>query len=799
MTLKKETLNFVLMGAKHTGKTVYLSTLYGAETTITTKSKSTKDYLQGQWDYLKNEQTPSATSARLILLDLVYKSKEYNVPFRIDDYDGYFAETLSNDDPATQADRDALKYNIKNAEGVLLFFPYEDNPDMESIERFRHEINTFINLVREAFPNKNNLPIPVVIYVSKWDRSPYFKSVDENERVLEYIDSIEHYKVTKEMVENYFFDVTVIPFSSFGISLDGNVPQKNKIQPYNLTTPFDFFLDYFFSIYAKKVTSLQTEKNLPALFEFLFQWMHVVRFYSDEKFHKIYMDISRSYQDEFVSQLAKVHTKEEFDEILEENIFFYENFENESFEQNVQIEFRRIQKEESEKKRKKRNKQILRTFVGFFIVGLISLIGFEFIQYEKRSEILTQIRNSTDLLPYEQVELTQEYFSQFALLTNYLPGIDEEKAEVESWRNSALAQVRKILSEKYEADKDLELTEENLRLVKDLSQATIYYQELDISNRINTFAEDFEKRYQDKIEKIRKRNDAIITAKNVLSDTNADLGSVIDAVECLQAYDGDEELSLFTQLEIKRSELVREEKFNNILSELNGLSTESINQLDISKIIQEYWDDGFTFEQRELLKKSVDEKFRSMDAEAIDSLQPAYEIEADVDKDFDRVSSIQQHTLEIERLNNYRYMRNHTLADRLNERIEKIDNCKEALERGVFISSVTFIATSEDNSIGFKYGGISNADIILDIDGRVFDYDDGTCSTDGQRQVMTWFTSYRLRKGSHNVLVIEKDLTSYDDEFRGSIIVNDEDILRLMETGKLEVVVNTDYLIGFSK
>ena len=592
MALNRETLNFVLMGAKNTGKTVFLSTLYGSEVTITTTSKLTKDYLQGQWDYLNAGETPGATSARLIMLDLVYKSGEYNVPFRIDDYDGYFAETLSDDDPATQEDRNLLKENIKEAEGILLFFPYEDNPNINSIERFRYEINTFIALVREAFPQKNNLPIPVVIYVSKWDRSPYYKSVDENERVLEYIHNVEHYRVSKEMVENYFSNVKVIPFSSFGFSRNGNTPEKNKIEPYNLTRPLDFFLNYFFSVFTEKISTLQKENNIPKLFKSLFVWMHVVKFYEEGKFEKIYENVSKSYQDQLVSELSGAHTTEEFNEILEANTFFCENYEAVSFKHQIQAEYGRIKKEKRGENSKKITKIISISLVAILMISCSSLICFEFFQYKKRSYIVNKMKNVSNLLPYEQINLAEEYLSQFSLIANYLPGIEEERAEVESLKNGALAQARKKLIEKYESVKDIELTEQNIRLLEDLKQDASRYEELDIFDKISSLAQNFEERYQEKQRKIKAKEEVVAAGKRLLDDQNANLGEVSDAIQCLQEYNGDEEICLLNKLKLKRDELAREEKIDNIKGELKRFSDSEITQLDILNVVQGNWDDS---------------------------------------------------------------------------------------------------------------------------------------------------------------------------------------------------------------
>jgi hypothetical protein len=225
-------INFVIIGAKNSGKTVFLSTLFGQENAFASADKKTKEYLEANWKKIKKGKTPSATSGLIRRLDFQYKSKDHAVHFSIDDYDGYFAETLSDADEHTQEDRDTLKKNIKKASGLMFLFPYERKHDEESLERFLYETDTFIQLIREIYPDRKDLPIPTVIAVSKWDQSRYFKKADEQQRAAEYIESVEAYRIAGAKIKTYFADVTVMPVSSFGFSIDGIHPVSGKIKPY---------------------------------------------------------------------------------------------------------------------------------------------------------------------------------------------------------------------------------------------------------------------------------------------------------------------------------------------------------------------------------------------------------------------------------------------------------------------------------------------------------------------------------------------------------------------------------------
>ncbi len=739
MSVEKEVLNFVLVGAKQTGKTVYLSTLYGAESSITTTNKPTKTYLQEQWNHLKEGNTPSATSARLILLDLVYKSKDYNVPFRIDDYDGYFTESLSDDDPTTQKDRDLLKNNIKEAEGLLLFFPYEETLDVKSIERFRHEINTFITLIRQVFPNKNDLPIPVVIAISKWDRSPYFKTSNEIEKAVEYINSVEPYKAAMEMVENYFANVLTIPFSSFGVSNDGVLPIKGKIKPHNITTPLNFFLNYFFSIFEQRVAILQKENDLPRLFQFLFQWMHVVKFHDNGRFQRLFDDVTKRYKDEILFQLRNAQSKEDQKEILKKHRAFLQNSGFSMLEKEIRSELSRTG-------RTKKKKLISYAFIVIILIGGLSFGIFEFFQYRCKADLFIKIRGAANVPPHERIDLADEYLSKFSLADEYLSKFRVEKAEVEQLRTEAWKQARQMLADRYEAVRNSELTEENFRTIEELNRDALLYPKLDLANNIKDFAMDFEERFNRKKEDLRKRKEAITAGKNLLYIQTAELEDVSDAIAALCAYDDDEEVVALIKpleekrrkLEITRHELEIKEKYQEIVKDLKSLNAEEVNALGLEEIIKSNWTDDFSQEQRKYLTKFIHNKFKEMDSEAIKSLKGKYESKDKVKKDKDKIEAIRDHRLEIGVLDDYRYVRSDFLIKELKKAENGLKQYQDALKNGIAVY-VSFIAESEDNEpLGFKCSGISNEDIVLEIGKFKFHYkdDSGKCSSKDNRQVI---------------------------------------------------------------
>ncbi len=121
------TLNFVLIGAKATGKTVYLASLYLNTKELTSKDARTVEYLKPLADALSDGEFPQATAGNLHELMFNYKDQNYACQVQIDDVDGYFVETMHKDDPTTQKQRDTLIQNIKTSEGIIFSFLMKNN------------------------------------------------------------------------------------------------------------------------------------------------------------------------------------------------------------------------------------------------------------------------------------------------------------------------------------------------------------------------------------------------------------------------------------------------------------------------------------------------------------------------------------------------------------------------------------------------------------------------------------------------------------------------------------------------
>ena len=378
-------IKFVIIGTKNSGKTVFLSTLFGKEEAFASANKETAEYLKANWKKLQKGETPSATSSRIIQLRFQYKTREHSLRFSIDDYDGYFVETLSDEDEHTQTDRDTLKKHIKGASGLLFLCPYEKQHDEGSLERFRYEIDTFIQLIKEIYPDRKNLPIPTVIAVSKWDQCRYFKAQDEFQRAEDYIESVEDYRIASSKIKTFFADVKVIPISAFGVSIDGLHPINGKIEPHHLSEPFNHLLNVTFHKFEEKVSKLRAEKKTPELFKFLSTIYNDAKFYKDGKLIKAYETVENQYASELIEKLENAPNPNEQENILNEHIFLYENLRNKEFVKKI----RRLVKS---KKAKTRKKKVLVCLLLLLLAGLSAYGTLAFRAYEEERNAFVAIQ-----------------------------------------------------------------------------------------------------------------------------------------------------------------------------------------------------------------------------------------------------------------------------------------------------------------------------------------------------------------------------------------------------------------------
>jgi len=296
-------INFVLVGAKATGKTVYLASLYLNTKFITSKNAKTTAYLKGLADILLEGKYPNATSGSLYDLLFDYKSEEFNCTLRLDDVDGHFIETLSQKDETTQRERDKLINTLASSEGVIFFFPYETEIYEKSIKEFNYQIDTVISTLKEIYSDRDGIPVPATILVTKWDKSSDYKAKDEEKKAIEYIENHDFFKLAKEKIEQNFDTSKVIPISAIGSDI-------NNLEPYNLEQPIEFFLTEVYTIWTKKLTKLeeQSEEQLILLSKIYTD----IQFYKDGIYKELYLNLEEEYANKLLKRAKSIKNLKEF-------------------------------------------------------------------------------------------------------------------------------------------------------------------------------------------------------------------------------------------------------------------------------------------------------------------------------------------------------------------------------------------------------------------------------------------------------------------------------------------------------
>jgi len=768
-------LNFVVVGAKNSGKTVYLSTLFGLEPSLATASKETTEYLKANWDELKAGELPSATSSRVVTLDFEYKTDIHSVGFRIDDYDGYFAETLGSDDENTQEDREKLKKNIKEAQGLLFFFPFEKTIDEESMERFRYEINTFIQLIKDIYPNQKDLPIPIFVAVSKWDRSPHFNSHDQNKKAIEYLKSVPAYRAAIEMIYSFFSDVEIQPISSLGKTADGIHPVEGKIEPYNIAGPFKYFLDITFDKFENKAEELQASNDLPELYRFLTTIYDDALFYRDGKINQLHADTEMKYASDVIEKLKSAASPSEQNDIINEHYFLYSNLKNEDFAKEIES---LIYTEKS--KKNKRNIIIGSTITILLLAILYGVMAYK--EYEKEQIAFAAIQtNSADNMPKELAERCSQYLNKYQGKSIMLPFIDVagHRQYVEASLSSVKSVFVQDLKDTYERIKSEKLSEDNLAELKELQSKAGLFPDLEISQRI----EEYHDQFIDRLERKQEFTSILNEAQSLLA-SDPDLSEVENILVQFNDLPNDVEiLNIKSKLEERLQMLQLKDKFNQIYNEVNDART----VFEFPEIVGRKWETDFSEENAQTLMVLIQDKIAKMDSEAINDLQVRFESVMDVDEQTRALEEIEKYSMEIPQLS-FHYERRQYLKEKFKEAKNQTNQYKKILQNGIWLSYIKFGASSKENKpLGFGCGLFKGHEIVMNFGGKIYSYKkkiDCNDNSDGS-QIMVWNSGDYLKTRVYSITVTEVDAIN-DESIAGTISISKKDLLRFYNDGHIK-------------
>ncbi len=428
-------INFVLVGSKSVGKTVYLTSLFIDTKFLTAKDPKTIDYLKPRADQLLRGEYPSATEGNLHELKFEYKDDKFNVPLQIDDVDGHFIETLSEKDENTQRERDRFISNLKYSEGIVFFFPYQDSLNNENIKEFNYQIDTVIAQLKELYSKQDMIPIPAVIAISKWDASPYYKSSKEDEEAIKYIESHTFLRRAKEKIELNFKHLKTIPISATG-------PNMKELEPYNIEKPIRFFLEETFNNWVEKIDDLSKDKEAQLIF---ISKIYVdLKLYDNKKYEKLYTDLESEFSKQLFTELKQIKNIDTF------NVFEEKN-------QKLIVALRpenqkKIDKQKISLKKNNRNKWFKYIAIILFAIGLASWLGTNQFESRKANELFESIEIKYSAHNYEGA------LDDIKIFQNKYPN-DENKHKVEEIKSSiekeqVISKAQHIINDKSFDDPD---------------------------------------------------------------------------------------------------------------------------------------------------------------------------------------------------------------------------------------------------------------------------------------------------------------------------------------------------------
>ena len=431
----KGNINFVLIGSRATGKSVYLTSLYLNIKNITAQDKRTTDYLKLMANQLEDGKYPSATAGNLHELMFNYKNDNFSSSIQIDDVDGYFIETLSETDEHTQTERNKFIKNLELSKGIIFFFPYQEVFNESSIKEFNYQMDTIISILKKVYNNEELLPIPAVIAVSKWDDSPYYKNEDEVAKAIEYLEDKKFFRLAKDKLESYFSKLKIIPLSAIGQNI-------HQIEPYNIEKPIEFFLKETYANWTTQIDKLKDNKE--ELFVFLSKIYFDIKLYNNGKYDKLYQELEKEYATKIFQELDGIETIEMYKLFEEKNLHLINALFPKNRTKIIEIKNRL---EKSKKVKKWSGVTISLMAVGVVVVGIIAWNA-KTLLVKNESELFTDITMEYKTNNYgkalENIESYQTTYAQ-TLNLEHKQKIIEIKSNIE--KAQIISHAKKIIND----------------------------------------------------------------------------------------------------------------------------------------------------------------------------------------------------------------------------------------------------------------------------------------------------------------------------------------------------------------
>ena len=794
-------INFVLIGAKATGKTVYLASIYLNLKNITSQNGKTIEYLKPLANNLLDGEYPQATAGSLHELMFNYKDDEFTSHIQIDDVDGYFVESMHKSDEATQKQRDTLLHNIKNSEGIIFFFPYEESFNEESIKNFNYEIDTIISQLKKMYKDRSDIPIPAVIAVAKWDRSPDYKTADEDIKSIEYIESNKFLKLAKEKIEQNFSKLQTIPLSSVGKNIE-------QMKPYNLEKPIQFFLRETYKIWDKKIESLKDNKR--GSLKFLSKVHFDMKFYKGGRYNKIYDVLEKEFTEEILSKLKTIENHSQFLTIEEEykDVIPFLKKEHKEQIEDIGKQFRS----------KKTRKTLAKSTVFGLVLAAVLLTGSAWYiksklmksESELFSDLSVEYKNHNYKDAMKDLEQYQALYKD-TLDVEHKNKVEEIRGGITDYYSQKFQEILKFnsLQKQYDSLKALYEEVQGFDEGMDIVSIKSKYDEISILKedyqKVLSFTQEDISDLANITTILRKLSDyhfvEVSQSKNILEKILiAMANNIVNDVELDDTDNIDDLLSAFANLGLNSPDTVQKltdkknaVQTNNLFDALKN-NIENKNFKRSIEVVESNWDSKFNENKKSIIKNILDKKANIY----IENLLKKV---SDI-TDFDEYNKLVDVLTEINELPKktvigvmgYKLV---LTSRNYNEFTEKHDLEKKyhkIIHKGINRVKVFFGTKYEDNNLGFECG-----DHKIELEIEMYKYIPENIMDCVDRTV-NWAGSIDkiFKSGEYRVKVTEVDLLNNDHYDDGFFTLEENDLIKISNNNEdIKKDIGDNYFIIF--
>jgi len=781
-------LNFVLIGARSTGKTWYIRNLV-TQKEVSAIGEDTINYVE-----LISSQD-EATDASYRELYFNYKDDKFNVEFQMDDYDGNFVETW-HDSQKNKEYKEKLTEYVKESEGIFIFLEYTESDNLDKFKNMEQEIDVFIEKVKEEYGESHSeLPIPIIFVVSQWDKSPDFQSEDEVKKAEEYIKTNPYLFNVKEKVLNHFAYSQIIPVSS--------------LKKYNILKPIAICLEITFSSWEKTINELKASNNKIELLDYLSEKNWDMRFYKDGIYKKLYDELEEEFAQEYLPKLTACESFKKFEEFFEEYKIIFE-----SLNENHQEEIANIR---LTLEKKAKNKKI-RLSIG--VVGIVALCVIAYYKYifaESEENLYKSIKTEYKQNNYEQcLKDTKKYYKIYNLSNK------KHASDLKELTEQIKKSVRKELNEGY---KSLQNTKSILQAYSKVIElkTTVEHFEIqgEIANNISHKFKQLKQEYtnyknalnsinnlsaetvtKDDIDRI---NSLIITLKSYneytnLNDTLLKKIQSIKEIIVKQDFTSEEQVQKFIELASVLSFNDKDidklnKKLNNIKTQnefnefLGSLKNESDTKSMI-EYIKTHWNfKNYTATYQHQTRAYLNEQFQEETKNQLGDLPDKIDNIDDYNRIYDKLKIITDISNSIKELplNDANPFDINT-QNEFDKKLNLFKKYSNIFKNGV--TTTQFTLYIEGKNVLFETS-FDKVNLTIYIDGISKYHTEG-----GEfHKYKTLYSNVVYKAKKYSLKILEKDILSPDDEVSGSFTISYNQLIKLYNTGYLKISLGDVYSI----